>query len=153
LIEAAALTDRGHALAGLGHTAEAVADYQVAQAILEQLGRRDAAGEPQTALARVALAAGDCTGALAAIAPTLTCLAEGGTFDGADEGLRIDLTCYHVLEANGDPRAGDVLAAAHTRLQSGAAAISDAEARQMFLENVPWHRELVTAWAATQAAP
>jgi hypothetical protein len=110
-------------------------------------------GEPQTALARVALAAGDRTGALATIAPTLAYLAESGTFDGTDEGLRIDLICYQVLEANGDPRAGDVLAAAHTRLQARAAAILDADARQMFLQHVLWHRELVAAWAATQAAP
>jgi hypothetical protein len=53
-----------------------------------------------------------------------------------------------VLQANGDPRASDVLAAAHARLQARAAAIPDAEARRMFLHNVPWHRELVAAWAA-----
>jgi hypothetical protein len=54
-----------------------VADYQAAQAIMEQLGYRDVAGAPQAGLARVALAAGDGAGALAAIAPTLAYLAEG----------------------------------------------------------------------------
>jgi len=147
-IEAAALTDLGHALVGLGRANEAVASYQAALTIFQDLGYRDAAGEPQAGLARVALAAGDRTGALAAIAPTLAYLGEGGTFDGTDEALRIDLTCYRVLDAAGDPRAATILAAAHTRLQSRAAAITDEQLRRMFLEQVPWHRELVAAWVA-----
>ena len=50
-IEAAALTNRGHAFVGLGRRSDAMADYQAARAILEPLGYRDAAGEPQTGLA------------------------------------------------------------------------------------------------------
>jgi class 3 adenylate cyclase/tetratricopeptide (TPR) repeat protein len=152
-IEAAALTDLGHALVGLGRANEAVTSYQAALTIFEDLGYHDQAGEPQAGLARVALAARDHRGALAAIVPTLAYLAEGGTFDGTDEGLRIELTCYQVLAAADDPRAAAVLAAAHTRLQSRATAISDDEMRRMFLEQVPWHRELVLAWVAAQAAP
>ena len=57
--------------------------------------------------------------------------------------MRIYLICYQVLQANRDPRAEEALETAHTILQNQAARIPDKVIQQMFLENIPWHREIV----------
>jgi ATP/maltotriose-dependent transcriptional regulator MalT len=56
------------------------------------------------------------------------------------------LTCCQVFQANADPRAAEALAEAHEVLQERAARISDEEHRRSFLENVPWHREIIAMW-------
>jgi hypothetical protein len=73
-------------------------------------------------------------------------MAAGGHFDGTEEPLLLPLTCYQVLGAAGDPRAGEVLHRAHTELQRKAARLSQPQARQAFLQLVPHHREIVAAW-------
>lgn len=70
-------------------------------------------------------------------------LASGGTLDGTIAPFQVYLTCYRVLEANGDPRAPEVLAMAHAKLQERAARITDKVMRRSYLENVAAHREIV----------
>jgi hypothetical protein len=67
--------------------------------------------------------------------------------DGTDSQL-IRLICHQVLTRAGDPRAAEVLATAHAKLQGRAATITDAALRESFLVNIPEHREIVAAWAA-----
>ena len=45
-----------------------------------------------------------------------------------------------------------MLDTAHAMLQKQADALADAALRESFLNNVPEHREIATAWAARQAA-
>jgi hypothetical protein len=52
-----------------------------------------------------------------------------------------------VLKAHGDERAGAILQAAHDDLQRRAANIGDEALHPSFLENVPWHREILREWA------
>jgi hypothetical protein len=59
------------------------------------------------------------------------------------------LSSYQVLRAAGDARAGNVLASAHGLLQERASRIADQSARRAFLEQVPSHRALAEAWAAS----
>ena len=61
--------------------------------------------------------------------------------------MRIYLTCYRVLQANDNPRAQSILDVAHQALQEQAVAITDQEMRRSFLENVPYHREIVHEFA------
>ena len=68
------------------------------------------------------------------------------TLDGAEDRFRVLLTCYEVLYANEDGRAGGVLSDAYDLLQSLALDISDDKLRQSFLERVPSHREIVRLW-------
>ena len=102
-------------------------------------------------LARVALAEGDVTSALAAVQPVLDHVAAGGTLDGTSDPRLIELSCHQALARAGDPRAVGWLVRAHAALMAQAEAISDSALRQGFLHNVPAHREIVAAWAA--AAP
>ena len=60
-------------------------------------------------------------------------------------------THYRVLQVNGDPRAERILKTAHDLLQELAAMIPEGKTRQSFLENVPWHREIITAWEQREA--
>jgi len=56
------------------------------------------------------------------------------------------LTCYRVLHANADARAQDVLGTAYAILQERAANIKDEGMCRSYLENVPYHREIVDLW-------
>ena len=64
------------------------------------------------------------------------------------------LICYQVLEACARQRPAErtraraVLQQGVALLQRRAAAITDPGLRQQFLENVPFNRELMAAWAA-----
>ncbi len=97
--------------------------------------------------ARAALAAGDVADAMVFVEALLAHRDGGGEFVGS-ELRRILFTCHQVLARAGDPRAAELLSAAHAELQARAATITDAGLRQSFLANVPHHREIVAAWAA-----
>jgi hypothetical protein len=51
--------------------------------------------------------------------------------------------------AAGDPRAADLLDRAHIELQEWAARCPGEATRRAFLENVPWHGEIVREWRLT----
>jgi hypothetical protein len=68
------------------------------------------------------------------------------TLDGTDEPLRVYLTCYRVLRANGDPRAREILDAGYRLLQERATHINDEKLRRSYLESVATHREIVKLW-------
>jgi hypothetical protein len=75
---------------------------------------------------------------------------------GLGEPFSVYLTCYQILAANGDPRAGSVLCAALRLLHAYADHIADDALRLSFLENVATHRELLRAGrgaAPGQATP
>jgi len=141
-----ALTHLGHALAGLRQLTEAADAYRRALALRRQLGQSHLAPEPLAGLARVALAQGDQAQALAHVEEIVRYLETHPTLDGTEEPFRVYLTCYRVLRANHDPRAGDILDTAHRLLQERAAKIEDEELRRSFLENVAAHRETVEEW-------
>jgi adenylate cyclase len=137
----------GHALAGLGHLAEAEDAYQRALDIRRDLGQPHLATEPLAGLARVSLALGDLAQAHTQIEEILNHL-ETGTLEGTVQPIQIYLTCFHVLRASDDPRAGNLLDAGHRLLQELAAKIDDVNLRHSFLENVAAHREIVAEWIA-----
>jgi tetratricopeptide (TPR) repeat protein len=137
----------GHALAGLGRPAEAAAAYRQGLAAQRKWGQHHLAVEPLAGLARVALAQGDLAGALVHVDEALAYLQDHPTLYGAFEPLRVYLTCYRVLQANGDPRAGEILGAAFCLIQERAATIEDQDLRRSYLENVRAHREIAATWA------
>jgi predicted ATPase/class 3 adenylate cyclase len=142
-----ALTYLGHVLAGLAHYDESVAVYQRALDLRRELGQANLAAETLAGLARVALARGDTSAALAHVEQIVAYLAQG-SLEGVDEPFRVYLTCYRVLCAAGDPRAPSFLNTTMARLQEQAARINDVDARRSFLDNVPAHRELLAEQAA-----
>jgi hypothetical protein len=144
---------RGDAGLTLGRQAEAWHAYAQAQTLAREI---DSGGEHGAAasLARVALAEGDTAVALAALQPLLDHVAEGGTLDGTEEPRSIELTGHPLLAPADDPRADDWLLRAHTALMTQAGAIErggGAASRLSFLQNIPWHCEIVAAWSRRPA--
>jgi adenylate cyclase len=67
---------------------------------------------------------------------------------------RLCFTGYQLLQTIGDERATTLLIQAYQTLQALANQITQTRTRRSFLENVPWHRQIVAAWrsqAANQA--
>jgi tetratricopeptide (TPR) repeat protein len=145
-LQSRALTFLGHALAGLGDLPAAADTYQSVLALRRESGEHNLAMEPLAGLARVSLAQGDLSLAQAQVEEILEHL-ETGTLDGTIEPFRVYLTCYQVLRANQDPRAGGILDTTHHLLQERAARISDEKMRRSFLENVAAHGEIVSEFA------
>jgi len=106
------------------------------------------AAEPQAGLAQIALAQGDLAAAQAQVEVILPVLA-AAPHAGYNDPFAIYLTCYQVLTAIGDSRATTLLQQGYTLLQQAAAALDD-ESRPRFLEAVPSHYALVTAYHAWQ---
>jgi len=151
LQEATSLCWLGNAELALGRHAAATTAFERARKVSLEIGHAQQ-HDATAGLARAALAQGDLAGALRVVEGLLAHLANGGTLEGTEVPLLIKLTCHDVLVQVRDPRADEVLAAAHRELQARAATISDATTRQSFLNNIPEHREIVAAWAAHQAA-
>jgi class 3 adenylate cyclase/tetratricopeptide (TPR) repeat protein len=101
--------------------------------------------------ARVALARGDLAAAVASLGPVLAAMDAGVGLDGTLSATTTQFICWQVLDRSGDPRALPLLAQAHEALQARAAELDDPALRDSFLTRVPPNREIVVAWAMTQA--
>ena len=150
--EAAALRVAGQAAQALGDTRAAAALFIASRALFDALEMPHLAIEAIAALAAAALARGDLDGALGEVQAILDRQAAGANLEGTDEPLRIRLVCWQVLSAAEDPRAADALATAWRELSASAERIGDVLRRQTCLEAVPFHRAIVQAWRAAQAA-
>jgi predicted ATPase/class 3 adenylate cyclase len=147
LYQGYALTCLGDALVGLGRLGEAAASLAEALALRQRVGHTALVLETRASLARLALAQGDLPQAATQVTPILAHLEAGQQLYGAEAPLRIMLTCYRVLQANADPHASDLLRRAYEQLQTQASQLDD-EARQRYLTNIPWNREVLAAWQA-----
>ena len=127
-----------------------MAAYREALAIRQKLDQPHLAMGAKAGLARAAVAQGDLAVASEHANEIISYLADGGSLQGTWEPLRIYLTCYQVLRLAGDPQAEQILETAFNLLQEQASRISDQTYRNLFLENVPWHREIMSAWEAAQ---
>ena len=134
----------GSALTGLGRFEQAAEVAQQALHVRRELGHPALEAEARAGLARLALAQNDIPAALLQVSEILNYLEGGGSLDGADAPLRIYLTCVEALQAAGRAApAKELLQEAYQLLQARAARISDADARRLFLENVPWHARIM----------
>ena len=102
-------------------------------------------------LARVALAREDLPTALELVETLMAARAGPEGVEGAYARLVL-FTGQRVLGDAGDSRAAQLLEEVHAELQARAATITDAALRRSFLDNVPLHREIVSAWTAHRSA-
>lgn len=98
----------GHVFSELDMLDEATRACELALELQHDLGQSNLAAESLACLARINLVEGDVSGAHSLVERVLEKL---GTcaLPGANEPLRVYLTCYQVLDAAEDPRAGEVL--------------------------------------------
>lgn len=139
--QALALTHLGHALVGLARLEEARVAYQQALDLRRSLAQPTQALEPLAGLAHIALIRQDLAQASIYVSDILHHL-QSGTLEGTEKPFRVYLICYYVLHATNDARAVTILTTAYTQLQQCAAHL-DPDTRQVFLEQVPDHRELL----------
>jgi class 3 adenylate cyclase/tetratricopeptide (TPR) repeat protein len=149
---AEALLWLGHALLGLGRSAEAQDCYQESLEARIQLEQPALAMGVRAGLARAAAALGNQDQAQAYAVEIAEYIDDGATFDGTWEPLRIYLTCYDLLESAADPRAMQILTKANEFLEDRAKRIQDDQARRSYLENVPWNRVIRELWRESQDA-
>jgi predicted ATPase/class 3 adenylate cyclase len=140
----------GYALAEL-HEHDAATDaFHFVVELRQALQQPHLATEAQAGLARLALQAGDHNQA-SAYTETILAFLDQGVLDGIEDLAHVELTCFQVLRARGDPRAQSVLATAYTRLQEQAA-MFDPEARRLFLGEIQAHRDLIAIWQEHMAS-
>jgi hypothetical protein len=147
-----ALTVLGAALLALGRVPEAAAAYTRAAAFHRELGLTNAAIESIAGLAGAMLSGGDLEGALAHVDEILTHL-ETGNLDTTGDPVAVFVTCYRVLAAAGDPRAGSVLMEGYDFMMRLAGRIQDLEVRRSFLEDVPSNRGITRLVTEAGCAP
>jgi tetratricopeptide (TPR) repeat protein len=140
----------GNAWIGLEQPENAIRAYQESLEIRQELNLLHLAMESIAGTARAELIQGNMHAAQGRVEEIITYLSTSGTFQGVWEPLRIYLTCYQVLQAIGDQRANEILETAYNLLHERVARIPERDDRQVFLEKVPWHREIVTKWEASQ---
>jgi class 3 adenylate cyclase/tetratricopeptide (TPR) repeat protein len=124
--------------------------YQEALEIRQTLGQPNLACEAQAGLAQAALAQQDLTTARDHTEAILAHLQGGGSLEGVEEPVWVYWTCFRVLQATGDPRAGSILESAYTQLQIQAAHIARDDLRQSFLFNIEANRAILEAWHGPQ---
>ncbi len=146
--EAWALTYLGHTLFGMAQFERAQERYQAAIHIRRGLDQGVLETEPAAGSARTALAMGDESLARETVKRVLAFIQKDSNLEGTDQPIRVYLNCYQVLTALGDPQAANILEQGCQMLNGRAAGIADAAAREMFLEGVSFHREIMSAWQA-----
>jgi tetratricopeptide (TPR) repeat protein len=146
-IESYALTGLGITLSFMDRLDEAAAHLERAITLRSELDQAALLMESRAALARVALTRGDLDGARIQVEEILAYLAAGHDLSGTEMPCFTLLTCSRVLRADGAPRPGEFLGKGYTWLRERAARLPDENARHLFLQGVPWHREILHDWA------
>jgi predicted ATPase/class 3 adenylate cyclase len=144
--QAFALIVLGHALTGLAQYGKAIDCYQRALTLYREMRLLHYSLDVRAGLARIVLARGEHAKAVTYIQQILDHRRTYPKLEYLWEPLRAYLTCYQVLHAVDDPRAEEVLEAAYRLLQERAGTIKDEGLRRSYLENVPYHREIVALW-------
>jgi len=147
--EAWAQTFLGHALFAVDQFGKSRVAYVEAVKIRQDLNQPNLETEPASGLARVALALGETSLAQSTVERILLAIEKDGKLDGTDQPLRVYLNSYLSLKALDDSRADAILSRGYEMLNARAAGIVDPAARKMFLDEVPFHREIVAAWEAS----
>jgi len=151
-VEGYALTGLGHALMELEQIEEASDAYRRAVEVRRDINQFHLAMESLAGLARVHFAQGALAEAQTQVEEILTYLEEH-TLDGTEEPARVYLTCYQILLANQDPRAGAILNTVHHLLQKRASRINDEAMSHSFLENVAAHQQVLAELAEQRIGP
>lgn len=141
-VQGYALTNLGHALFHKQDLDGAAQAYQTAIEIRKRLGDRNLMIESLAGLVNVWLAKKQIPQATEAGRTILQILQENPSLNGAEEPLRVYLTCVNVLRATNSPLLLPTLKAACQLLRDSAAHISDPTLRRAYLERIPYHAAL-----------
>jgi tetratricopeptide (TPR) repeat protein len=114
--------------------------------IRQEMGQPLLKTESQAGLIQTYLAMGNLDSALSEAETIIPYLQNGDALQGTEEPLRVYCACYLALERAQDPRSQAVLHSAVQLLETQVSKLKDQNARQMFVENVPWRLLIHQAW-------
>lgn len=135
----------GHAHQMLGEPQLAQAAYRKSVEIRNELDQPALSMEPLAGLVESYLRVGDIESASREAEKILDFLEQGMTLEGTDEPLRVYHACYLLLEKKQDLRAGRILEDAVNLLEAQVSNFVDKEARERYIENIPWRRAIRAA--------
>jgi DNA-binding SARP family transcriptional activator/predicted ATPase len=141
--EAIASVRLGRVLIGQGETEQAAMLFQQALVLHRRLEQKGQALKAIAGLAEVALRRSQLQQALSYVTQILAVLSTVH-LDATDEVLDVFLTCYHVFQANADPRAQEMLKLAHAQLQTRTATLESEPLCKRFW-SVPTHQLVLAA--------
>jgi predicted ATPase len=127
---------------------EALEAYEKAIQLHQELGQTHWVMEARAGLARALTAMGETAVALEHVELILDYL-DGNPLSGAREYFLVHWSCYQALRAANDARATPFLREAHRLLHRRAEAIEEPALRRAYLENVPFHRQIIAACPAS----
>lgn len=136
----------GYARLGLGRLEEAQEAFIESIDIRRELGREALQVESMAGLGLALLKQGDLAGAREYGEMIREYMSRDEDLSGTWEPLKIYWTCYQILRAAGDSRKDDFLKDAVGNLHKRAEKITDKDVQKRYLNNVPWHREILAEW-------
>lgn len=136
----------GYTKLGLHQPEEAAQAFRESLEIRGEFEQEALLVESMSGLSRALLALGDIAAAQEYVEKIVSVISRDKNLSGAWEPLRIFWNCYQFFKATDDPRKDELLKDAVRNLQKRAAKIPDETARERYLTNVPWHRELMAEW-------
>ncbi|MCB8928747.1 MAG: protein kinase [Ardenticatenaceae bacterium] len=143
-------THLGLLLANMEETEQAAVYLYDALTTRSSDGAKQISMDTELALAWLDMARGDSEFALERAREIGAWLQENGA-DGLELPMLVYWHCFTILNMLGSTdEASDLLEEAHTYLQEKAARIQDDDTRDSFLQNVPYHRQIMAAWRANQ---
>ncbi|MBN1954360.1 MAG: tetratricopeptide repeat protein [Anaerolineae bacterium] len=137
------LSELGILACDVGKIDRAETYFQQALTLRREMNLPQNIVEDLAGLAQVALARGEVAQAATRVKEILPYLEVNPVISGAERPFRVHSICYQVLRAAGDDRAPAVLQRAYRLLQEHAATIRDDDLRTSYLQNVPYHHEIV----------
>lgn len=142
LLEGVSLNSLGHSYIELGNLEEAENCYHQAFDRLTSGNMIHPLIETSAGLAYVQMLRGNIAQARKSLAKVLEHLAKQGGV-GLEEPLLVYLRCFYILKANHDERGSQLLQQGHQLLQEQLAQMENDKIRQMFLERMSLHREIL----------
>ncbi|MEZ4513046.1 MAG: AAA family ATPase [Chloroflexota bacterium] len=145
-LEGLAMTERGFVLVGLDKLEQAKALYETALLKWQALGQASQIFETQVELARIMWLQGHVAEAVQQLLPTVNNVFEAHLIDGTMRPFHVYLTCYQILSVINTVQARVILERGYTALQERADNIYPIAKQQLFLEQIPTHRQIVLAY-------
>ena len=140
----------GYAKLGLGQLQDAEHAFCESLEIRGGLGQDALQIESMAGLGQVLWMGGDLDGAREYGEKIYEYVSRDKDLSGTWEPLKIYWICYQILRAANDSRKNDFLKNAVENLQKRAEKITDKAAKERYLDNVPWHREILAEWEQVQ---
>jgi len=136
----------GYAKLGLDQPKEAEGAFRESLEIRRGLGQEALQVESMAGLGQALLMGGYLAGAREYGEKIHEYISRDEDLSGTWEPLKIYWTCYQILKAVDDSRKDEFLKEAVENLNKKAEKITEKSAQERYLNNVPWHREILAEW-------